>query len=315
MSKNRLKCISILLILLLALSLTGLGCRKLPETPPSPKAPIEPTPEEAEQPLPAEGLRFIVFGDNRPANPTNPQPKMFKQLVEQMELDQPGLVFSVGDMVMGKTQDRALYRRQYLDFLKVIEELDAPFYAAVGNHDAYNSIGQSLFQELINPDLYYSLDYGGSHFIMLNTDIVGQAGKIAEPQLSWLKQDLETHKDAPHIFVFMHRPLYSVMNPESKKNKHISFVDTKNRDEIRNLMESYGVDVVFAGHEHFFNKQVYNGVVYIITGCAGAFPYADTEHGGIFHYTLVEVGEEVRITVVKLGGERIDPDSIPMPKF
>ncbi len=315
MPRNKLKCISILLILLLALSLTGFGCWELPKTPLSPKAPVETAPEEAERPIPTKGLRFIVFGDNRPANPESPQPKMFKQLIKQMELDQPDLVFSMGDMVMGKTQDPTLYRRQYLDFLEIIEELDVPFYAAAGNHDAYNSIGQSLFQELINPDLYYSLDYGDSHFILLNTDIVDQAGKIAEPQLSWLKQDLEAHKDASHIFVFMHRPPYSVMNPESKKSKHISFVDTENRDEIRGLMRSYGVDVVFAGHEHFFNKQVHDGVTYIITGCAGAFPYADAEHGGIFHYTLVEIDKEVRITVVKLGGGRIDPDSIPTPKF
>lgn len=315
MPRNKLKYISILLILFLALSLTSLGCRELSKIPLSPRAPVETVSEETERPISTEGLRFIVFGDNRPANPTSPQPKMFKQLVEQMELDQPDLVFSVGDMVMGKTQDRALYRQQYLDFLEVIEELHVPFYAAAGNHDAHNSIGQSLFRELINQDLYYSLDYGGSHFIVLNTDIVGQAGKIAEPQLSWLKQDLETHKDASHIFVFMHRPPYSVMNPESKKNKHISFVDTENRNEIRSLMRNYSVNVVFAGHEHFFNKQVHDGVTYIITGCAGAFPYADVEHGGIFHYALVEVDKEIRITVVKLGGERIDPDSISMPKF
>ncbi|MEW6189431.1 MAG: metallophosphoesterase [Actinomycetota bacterium] len=299
-----LRYLSVLLIL--TLLATGLGCGNLFSTDSnSLRKPSAPPPD----------FRFAVFGDNRPENPMEPQPEIFKKLIAQIELERPALVFSTGDMVTGKTANENIYRRQYRDFLEIIQKLKT-FHAAVGNHDAANQIGQSLYQEYLSERLYYSFDYKGSHFIILNTEIVGQAGRIGELQLSWLKEDLESNNGAFHIFVFMHRPLYSIMNPQSKRGRHMPFTDIRNRDQIRELMRKYRVDVVFAGHEHFFNKQVHDGITYIITGCAGAFPYTDEGHGGFRHYVLVEVkGRHIHLTVVKATGERINPDRIPTPSF
>ncbi len=300
-----LRYLSILLIL--TLLATSLGCSNLFYTDSnSLRKPSAPPPD----------FRFVIFGDNRPENPMDPQPEIFKKLIAQIELERPVLVFSTGDMVTGKTTNEIIYRRQYRDFLEIIQRLKVPFHAAVGNHDAANQIGQSLYQEYLSERLYYSFDYKGSHFIILDTEIIGQAGRIGEPQISWLKEDLESSKGASHIFIFMHRPPYSIMNPHSERGKHMPFTDVRNRDQVRELMRKYEVGVVFAGHEHFFNKQVHDGVTYIITGCAGAFPYTDEGHGGFYHYVLVEVkGRHINLTVVKATGERIDPDRIPTPSL
>lgn len=259
---------------------------------------------------------FVVLGDSRPANSTLPQPRAFSKLIEQINRENPDLVFHTGDVVVGDTRNLSIYIRQYKDFLKTIGSLRTPYHISPGNHDTGSRLGQKAFKQTLRRDFYYSFDYKVSHFIILNTDMAGQEGRIEKNQLDWLKQDLENNKSDRHIFVMMHRPLYSVMNPEGKRSKHQAFTDKRNEYEIRMLMVKYQVEAVFAGHEHFFNKQIRDGVTYVITGAAGASPYADETHGGFYHYVKVRVnGDSIYMQVVKLGGQTLNPDSVLKPVF
>ncbi len=290
--------------------------KKIPLKPSSSPSYQAPTFPIALETTASAAFKFAVFGDNRPENPEDPQPKIFKKLVKMMTKEKLDLILSTGDMVTGKTNDKNLYRKQYLEFLNIIKSGGIPFFGAVGNHDASNKVGEELYQELISPKLYFSFDYKNSHFIVLNTDKVTEEGIIGKEQLAWLKRDLIENQNDSHIFVFMHRPVLSVMNPEGKRWKHLSFTNKENEKEVKRLFEKYGVDVVFEGHEHFFNKQTQNGVIYIITGCAGSAPYADAKHGGFPHFVLVNVnGEKFNLTVINSRGKKINPDSIPKPKF
>lgn len=233
-----------------------------------------------------------------------------------MAKEKPGLILSTGDNVTGRTNDENLYRRQYQEFLSIVDPLNVPFYSAAGNHDVYNDLGQKLFQEMIAKDLYFSFNYQAAHFIILDTDMIGEQGLVGDEQYRWLQYDLKLNQKAAYIFIFMHRPVYSVINPELSLLKHLSFVNEKNQDRLRELFENEKVDIVFAGHEHFFNQQEHNGVKYVIAGCAGSAPYADAAHGGFPHYVLVEVnGETIKLTVVKSTGERLKPEEIPAQEF
>lgn len=305
----------LILVSILVLSLT-LSCSCSPSSPPPPDKPRPVSGPIKTKPLLKTNFSFVVFGDNRPAGPKDPQPEVFKKIVTQINKENSELVFNTGDMVAGQTNSYNQYKKQYLDFLKVMRKLKTPFHIAAGNHDIDNQLGQRLYQNLINRKLYYSLNYKSSHFIILNTEIVGQEGQIGPEQLSWLRNDLRNHQNSRHIFVFMHRPLYSVMNPESKRGRHMAFTNIQNRATLRELMKKYKVDITFAGHEHFFNQQIHNDTTYIITGCAGASPYTNAKYGGFPHYVVVKVsGEKVSLTVVKASGQRLKPDSIPAPRF
>ncbi len=257
---------------------------------------------------------FIVIGDSRPIDAASPQPRNFLKLIDQIRHEKADFLIHTGDAVVGYTNNFNLYVKQYEDFVKVINKLPFPFHLAPGNHDHMNRTGEKAFKKILKRDSYYAFNHKDSHFIILNTELNRQKGEIAKNQLEWLKEDLRNSRDSKHTFVVMHRPLYSVLNPEGKKGKHLAFTDRRNEYEIRSLMLQYQVDVVFAGHEHLFNKQIHDGVTYIITGPAGSSPYTDILHGGFHHYVKVTVYDDrINISIVKLGGKILDPNSIHQP--
>jgi hypothetical protein len=138
--------------------------------------------------------------------------------------------------------------------------------------------------------LYYYLEYKGVYFVVIDTYEKGYWGLVQGDQLFWLGQLLEKLKDKP-VFVFLHPPVYSVMNPEciTDGSLHVAFSSKENQDYIRSLFARYKVDGVFCGHEHFYNKQKHDGVQYIITGCSGASPYAPKDEGGFNHFLKMQV--------------------------
>jgi UDP-2,3-diacylglucosamine pyrophosphatase LpxH len=270
---------------------------------------------EFETTISATHITFAVFGDNRPDSPLAPQPETFHQILKLIQDHQVNLVFSVGDIVRGSRHPK-VYRKQYEDFKSLVSNLlNCPIYVAPGNHDLQNPTGRNLFKKFISSQTYFSFDYQGHHFIILNTEEIGEAGKIGSNQLRWLKDDLEKNKGKTS-FIFMHRPLYSIMNPQGDPNKHLSFVDKENEAAVRKLVEKYRVEAVFAGHEHFFNFRQINGVNYFITGCSGSSPYTDKRHGGFPHFLLVNVKPTtVTYQVITSKGQAIDPADIPAPQF
>jgi 3',5'-cyclic AMP phosphodiesterase CpdA len=261
----------------------------------------EPPPQTVESPQ----LKFAVFGDNRPASAILPPGESFKKLLTQITKERVDFMFSVGDMVFGSPLPH-VYEKQYGEFTHLISKTKIPFYAAPGNHDLSYGIGVKLFKNYIYPRTYYSFSYKNCYFIFLNTEEEKREGKIEGKQLAWLKEELKKAQ-GKIIFVFLHRPPYSVLNPEGNPRKHMAFTDKENEALIRNLFENYRVKAVFAGHEHLFHYEKRNGVDYFITGCSGSPPYAPEEKGGFSHFLLVEVFKDrVKYTVVKENGERFE---------
>ncbi|MGD8237047.1 MAG: metallophosphoesterase [Armatimonadota bacterium] len=248
---------------------------------------------------------FAVFGDNRPAGATAAQPLAFRRMcIEIGKLKPtPRFVVGLGDFVYGSSTESRL-RQQYADFLRAVAPLQASkrilFAPVPGNHDIGGSRrNEAIFEELFQR-LYYSFDWGGCHFVCLDSEIPGQAGEITGEQLEWLRQDLEANIDAPLTFVFVHRPLFPVSVHVGKSLDK----DKSKRDALHRLFVTMGVDCVFAGHEHLWNVSETDGLHYVITGGAGAPLYASREGGGFHHYVLVHVAQdrEYRIEVRTVAG-------------
>jgi predicted phosphodiesterase len=290
----------IFLIFLIILILSILSCRSR-EHSPSHLVKEKPT-KLVEENSP---LKFTVFGDNRPLSAIAPPQESFKKILTLMVKEKPDFLFSVGDMVFGSPLPE-VYEKQYKDFTQLIRETKLPFYAAPGNHDLAYESGIKLFQSYIYPRTYYSFTYKKYHFIFLNTEEKGKEGKIEGKQLLWLKEELKKSQ-GKITFVFLHRPPYSVLNPEGNPKKHIAFTNKKNEFLIKRLFERYKVKAVFAGHEHLFHYEKHNEVDYFITGCSGSSPYVSEKKGGFSHFLLVKVSEDdVKYTIVKENGERFE---------
>ncbi len=241
----------------------------------------------------ADPFQFAVFGDCRPGT-REWSPVLNAIAAEIGGMDVP-FVIGTGDYIEGSANQTTV-RRQWEGFFTALAPLQAnraiPVALATGNHDIMGvRRNAEIFLEHFR-HLYFSFDYESCHFIILDTEGLGQEGRIAGTQLQWLKQDLAAHADAKFTFVALHRPLFPV-------DGHIgSSLDEYpgDRDALHALFVQQGVDVVFAGHEHLYNHQERDGIHYFITGGGGAPLYTTPERGGFHHYLLVTV-EDTSFTI------------------
>lgn len=241
-------------------------------------------------------FKFVVIGDNRPSHARLHQPPVFISMLKEIDKINPAFAVNLGDNVYGSRDPKstAIKRTEYEEVLK--SNLRTKMYPVIGNHDVMGSKANQDALEKEYGKLYYSFDYGNSHFIVLNSETVGQESKIPSDQLEWLREDLRNTK-AANKFVFVHQPLYPV-------DGHIgSSLDKypKERDALHSLFIRNKVAVVFEGHEHLFNEQFRNGVRYIISGGGGAPTYPSIYGGGDFyHYIVVAVhGTTIEMTLIK----------------
>lgn len=129
-----------------------------------------------------------------------------------------------------------------------------------------------------NSNFYYSFNAGGSHFIMLGAYVDYNS---TGDQFSWLKEDLETFDRSvtPWLVAAWHPPWYNSYSSHYQEFECM-------RLEMEELLYQYGVDIVFSGHVHAYERmnRVYNysldpcGPVYITVGDGGNIEKVDVEH-------------------------------------
>lgn len=273
---QRYACLFIALILLL----TGLGA-------------FADTPKAVD----ARAFTFAVFGDNRPNQPGSRQPAAFRKVLTEMDAMHPDFAVNTGDCVYGSS-DVTKLSSQYKDYLDTVATLTkTKVYLALGNHEIHGTGTQGFFKRELGA-LYYSFDVGDSHFIVLDSEVVGQAGRVMGEQLDWLRDDLHKSRAARHKFVFFHRPMYPVDGHLGNSMDQYP----KDRDQLHSLFVRNRIEAVFTGHEHLFNAQYRNGVRYFITGGGGAFVSPSyVGEGDFHHFMLVSVDDDkVTMRVVKI---------------
>ncbi len=239
---------------------------------------------------------FVVFGDNRSDT------AVYKKLIIMAMALQPDFIVNTGDLLETPGD-----QKQWRSFWSVSKLIDVPYFLTVGNHDISPFVpsSESIYREQVElpgNELYYSFIAGNSLFVVLDSYLDGQEKKITGKQLAWLEGVL-AKSDKKHIFVFLHHPLYT----EFRKGRHWGDCLDKypeDRDRLQALFVKAGVEMVFAGHEHFYQRKEVNGVEHIITGGAGAPLYAKDEEGGFNHFIQVTVdGGRVRAEVIDRDGK------------
>ena len=134
-----------------------------------------------------------------------------------------------------------------------------------GNHEASASTYYGIFELPTageagglpsGTEAYYSFDYANIHFICL--DSTGSSRLVGGAMYIWLQADVAA-TDQPWIIAFWHHPPYS-------KGSHNSDTETELRQMRNNLvpeLEAAGVDLVFCGHSHSYERS------YLIDGHYG----------------------------------------------
>jgi hypothetical protein len=175
-------------------------------------------------------------------------------------------------------------------------------WSTLGNHDAASASSSTLtgpYYDIFTfprqgeaggvasgTEAYYSFEYGNIHFVCLNSQDVSRSTSGA--MLTWLQADLQANsKD--WLIAFFHHPPYS-------KGSHNSDTETQLIEMRQNalpLLESYGVDLVLAGHSHAYERSFLLDGHYGTSGTLSAAMKLDAGSGredGDGAYVKAEIG-------------------------
>ena len=172
---------------------------------------------------------------------------------------------------------------------------------------------------------YYSFDWGNAHFICLDSNTPLQRAVTADGEmLRWLERDLRATRKFWRIAVMHHPPFAGGPNQAEVSSSIV-------RGRIVPILEKYGVQLVFSGHEHSYQRSHHlrngsavaanTGTVYLTTGGGGALLYPVNTIPQIavsrstHHYLTVEVdGASIRLVATTHEGTVVDRATLsPLP--
>jgi hypothetical protein len=192
-------------------------------------------------------VKFAVVGDTGTGG--REQYEIGKLLFEAHARFPYDFVLMMGDNLYGG-QGPADFVKKFETPYKAILDAGVKFYATLGNHDD----PAQRFYKPFNMDgkRYYTFSKGNAQFFVLDSTYMSPA------QLDWLKTELP-RSTARWKIAYFHHPLYS------SGEKHGSEVDL--RTLVEPLFVQYGMSVVFAGHEHFYERlKPQHGIYYFTEG-------------------------------------------------
>jgi predicted phosphodiesterase len=235
-----------------------------------PVAAVEPSPTAGER----DTFTFAVCGDSRD------NARVYRRVLDAVAASDAEFLINTGDLVNKGTET------QWRDFREIMAGFPLPFYPVPGNHDGLDGSLEGYLASSGAPAAHYSFERGPVHFTLADS----HNGGITAAELDWLRQDLSA-TDRPIKMVFLHHPPF---DPDG--TDHIMAFGN---EAFMGLMVEQGVDYVFAGHIHTYAREARDGVLYTITGGAGAPLYKKDHPQSFHHYLQVTVrGEEVEIEVV-----------------
>jgi len=195
-----------------------------------------------------DSLHFAVIGDSGTGDKN--EYEIARQMVAFRAKFPYAMVLMLGDNLYGgeSPQDfKEKFEEPYKDLLAD----GVKFYASLGNHDDPKQRFYKPFN--MNGQRYYTFKANDRvRFFVLDSNYMDPE------QLNWLAKELKG-SNSPWKICFFHHPLYS------SGKQHGSDVDL--RRFLEPLFLEYGVKVVLAGHEHFYERlKPQKGIYYFISG-------------------------------------------------
>jgi len=298
-----------------ALAISGITCVTATPAPVAPSRPpaVQQTassPAPASEVLPPreeDSVLFAIIGDS--GTGSRSQFEVAAQLIKSRQIFPFEFVIMLGDNIYGSERPQDFVNKFEKPYQALLDG-KVSFYAALGNHDDPTQRFYKPFN--MNGERFYTFTKGDARFFVLDSNYMDQA------QLKWLEEELSRSNDRWKIAYF-HHPLYS------SGEKHGSEVDL--REQVEPLFVKYGVDVVFAGHEHFYERiNPQKGIYYFIQGGSAKLRKGDIRRGPLtaagfdtdFSFTLAELGKDsMRFQTLSRAGKTVDSGTLalaPDPK-
>ncbi len=205
---------------------------------------------------PREGS-IVAYGDSR----TNQ--KVHEKIISLISDIKPEAIIHTGDMVYNgySTED-------WNSFNLVTQSIRSitPFFPAIGNHENDSYLFYENFKNLplsSSQNVWYTVKIDNIDFIFLDSN---KEISTDSKQYIWLINTLEKLKDSKFIVLVFHHPIFDagLHQPDEK--------DIANY--ILPLIREYGITLVINGHDHNYQRFLYDNTFHIITGGGGAPLYS-----------------------------------------
>jgi len=229
----------------------------------------------------ATSLKFAAIGDNGTGEV--PEYDVGRQMMAYHGRFPFELVIMLGDNLYGRQEAR--------DFVAKFEEPYRPllnagvqFYAALGNHDNPSQETYPPFH--MGGARYYTYSNRNVRFFALDSNL------LDAKQRAWIESALRQSQDDWKICYF-HHPLYS------DGKTHGSQVDL--RVVLEPLFVKYGVNVVFSGHDHVYERlKPQKGITYFVSGAGGQLRKGDVRRSDM---TAAQFDQDCSFMLIEVSGD------------
>jgi predicted phosphodiesterase len=252
--------------------------------------------QELTLPLKPNSVRFMAIGDMGTGE--KPQYELAGKMVEYRQKFPFEFAIMLGDNLYGGDSP-ADYERKFEQPYKPLIEAGVRFYATLGNHDKPNERFYKSFN--MNGQQYYTYKKGNVRFFVLDTTDMNPR------QLAWLEKELQ-NAGSEWIVCYFHHPLYS--------SGAFHGSSTELRLVLEPLFVKYGVQVVFAGHDHVYERvKPQKGIYYFTEGASGSLRTGNLRKTALTaagydqdrSFMLVEIaGDELYFQTVSRTGKTVD---------
>jgi 3',5'-cyclic AMP phosphodiesterase CpdA len=249
-------------------------------------------------PLPnrTDSLKFAAIGDN--GTGSRPQYEIAEQMTRAHARFPFDLVIMLGDNMYGG-QRPADFVKKFEQPYAALLSAGVTFHASLGNHDRPENVSYKLFN--MDGQRYYTFARKNVRFFALDST------QMDPKQLAWIDASLRDAREEWKICYF-HHPLYS------SARRHGSSVDM--RVLLEPIFVRHGVNVVFAGHDHVYERlKAQKGIYHFVSGSAGQLrkgnirrsdetaAYFDQDQS----FMLVEIaGADLYFQVISRTGSTVD---------
>jgi predicted phosphodiesterase len=256
-------------------------------------------------PLAKDSTRFAVIGDTGTGD--KPQYQIGKRLEEYRQRVNFTFTIMVGDNIYGSERPQDFQKKFELPY-KPLLDAGVTFYASLGNHDDPNQRFYKPFN--MNGERFYTFTKGKIDFFVLDSNYMDRK------QLDWFERALK-ESTSDWKMAYFHHPLYS------SGAAHGSETDL--RALLEPLFTRYRMDVVFSGHEHFYERvKPQKGIYYFTCGGSAKLRKGDIRKASALTakgddventFMLVEVaGDVFNFQTVSAGGVTVDSGAFHRPQ-
>ena len=230
-----------------------------------------------------DSLKFAVIGDNGTGDQA--EYEIAARMISARTSFPFDTVLMLGDNMYGRQEPDDFVQKFARPYAPLLEQ-GVRFYAALGNHDRQENRFYEPFD--MGGQRYYTYARRNVRFFVLDSNF------LDAPQLAWIEAALRSATEDWKICYF-HHPLYS------DAKTHGSSVDL--RVKLEPLFVKYGVQVVFSGHDHVYERLTpQKGIQYFVAGSAGQLRKGDIRPSTM---TAAAFDQDQSFMLVEIAGDQM----------